>query len=177
VVVYEYARTGDLATLRHLPLDVLGVRNHAGSTPVQVACAYGHPDIVSYFIHSGVDATTVDNEGWTVLHSCVAEIPTDGGEDRDRFMRVLDLILTMTDVDVLARTNDDESALDLVPCGDDGMPDDAVSRILSVALQRRGVDSMEVDSDDDFGDGLKREKFFDADDQLPTPTSPSTIQQ
>lgn len=60
----------------------LSVNYHAaytGLTPLHMACAYGHLDVVKYLIEKQqADCNVRDREGWTILHSLISEIPLIG---------------------------------------------------------------------------------------------------
>lgn len=90
VALYCAAQTGSLTlvepVVRHMVkkgkvLD--SPQKHTGWTPLMVACANGHLDVVSLLLSSGADPKLRDARGWTAQehaafrgHLTVAEIPT-----------------------------------------------------------------------------------------------------
>lgn len=48
-----------------------------GLSSLHYAAAYGHLEVVRSLIAHGCDLFVVDNEGWSVLHSCIVEIPLE----------------------------------------------------------------------------------------------------
>lgn len=54
--------------LRRVSSDGLDIR---GRTPLHLAAAHGHLDIVRLFVCKGIDVNAKDNQGWTALHLAV----------------------------------------------------------------------------------------------------------
>lgn len=154
---------------------------HTGITPLHMACAYGHMDVVKYLIEELLaDVTVTDAEGWTPLHSIIAEIPdpvplnvsanantAKDVNDRLRFIAVLKYLLNVPAMDLKAETGDGDTVLEVVKENDDtGDIDQDIIEIIESALRSRGI---ELDRDHSSGSLT--------DDDTPAPVADQHIQQ
>jgi ankyrin repeat protein len=77
--IHEAARAGDLATVRALvekSPDLASVKDESGRTPLHVASASGHRDVVAYLLSKGGEVDALDNRRGTPLHQA-AEVGHD----------------------------------------------------------------------------------------------------
>ena len=65
------ARNGEIETIKFLTLDAkcdINAKDKEGRTPLSLAVAYYHYEVVIFLIENGADLETVDNEGKSLLH-------------------------------------------------------------------------------------------------------------
>jgi ankyrin repeat protein len=73
--IHEAARSGDLAAVQALVAgspELAGARDESGRTPLHLASAGGHLQLVTYLLSQSVDIDAVDNTGGTALHGAAA---------------------------------------------------------------------------------------------------------
>ena len=74
-IILDVCQNGEL---EDLPADmdanvVKHARSRTGQTALQVACANGKLEIVRFLLRLGVLVKTIDDEGWSPLHSAAME--------------------------------------------------------------------------------------------------------
>jgi ankyrin repeat protein len=73
--IHEAARAGDLATVQAMVAkspDLAGARDESGRTPLHLASASGHFQVVTHLLSRSVDIDAVDNTRGTALHLAAA---------------------------------------------------------------------------------------------------------
>jgi hypothetical protein len=96
------------------------------------------------------DTAVRDSEGWSVLHSIIAEIPdpiiSHGNKkakeqkDRDRFLAVLRYLTALPQIDLTMVTNETENILDVIKEPEElGSIDAEVEGIVRKSLEQRQI--------------------------------------
>lgn len=143
--------------LENFKLDINGHSLHTGVTALHNACAYGHIDCVKHLIEDlKANVKVRDAEGWSILHSLIAEIPDaeppkptpatahteEEKKARKKYLEMLRYLLSIKEINLEALTFDGESIFDVVKENEDtGEPDEEVIDILEQELKNRGLDA------------------------------------
>jgi hypothetical protein len=157
-LLLDYSKNGELENLETL-IKVEGsscdvnTKNSSGLSLLHLACSFGHKDVVQFLISKGADLTTKDDEGWSILHSLIAEIPeaeTEKELEKDKlepntktrkeFLDLLKLLLYRKEIDLDEVTDDGETLFDVVRESDDDDPDDEVLELIAKARKERGYE-------------------------------------
>jgi hypothetical protein len=74
ILFLEACRCGVFDEIVDVPQDILETtRTREGKTGLQIACEKAHLDVIIFLLGRGVSVNTLDNDGWTPLHSAAFE--------------------------------------------------------------------------------------------------------
>ena len=205
-LLLDYAKLGDMDGLKALlePQAVPHGRNSSrrpsvvrmnvdfhhpssGLTALHNACAYGNLEIVRFLVEEmKADVNVRDNEGWTIVHSCITEIPPAVPQETPRnkqneqnraqrraFIQVLHYLLNdCPNLKLDATTWDEETIEDMIPEDETtGELDQEVYGMVSAAMQHYHAEHPASSSDDQEND-----EESEGECTTPTPT-PRTLKR
>ncbi|KAI9222246.1 hypothetical protein BC828DRAFT_36142 [Blastocladiella britannica] len=88
-------------------------RDSHGTSALHLTCGQGHLPATRWLVENGADVNALDDNGWAPLHMAAAEM------HRDVLMYLIDL----AEVDITARTDEDEDVVDVIDEEEEGGPD------------------------------------------------------
>ena len=192
LLLIDYAKNGEVDAIKELvkskKVDIDCRTPHTGLTPLHMACAYGHLEVVKFLIEQcRADIDVKDSEGWSVLHSIIAEVPepilvASGPNDkhdaleRDRFLKVLRYVLELPGIDLRAVTEDGETIVDVIKeIDDEGSIDVEIYEIIEQASSSRGINLGKFEESQYGDDDYTFTSGGQTDDELESMSSSKTV--